>query len=378
MSVSFVIALQFLNMTGVHAVRTLLTLYALALGAGPVAIGVLAAAFGVIPIAFSWLSGRLYDRFGPRWIMLFGLAGGAGGILLPYFMPSVPTILIAALLNGLATTFCSVPLQTLVGVLSTPENRAKNYSNFSLSGSLTTFVGPLSAGYFIEFTGHANACLFIIALAAVPIAMLLSRGGELPGGAEPAAARGSLRDMLREPGVWRSLSASALGQVSWDVFQFYIPVYAHAAGLSASTIGWLLAAFAAAAFFARFWLPRLVAASNELTVLAYTFGVAALAFAVVPFCHTAPTIALVSFLTGLGLGCVRPISMMLMFTPATRGRTGEAMGLRLTAENVTRMVAPVLFGMIASAAGLAAVFWINALLMGSGGAYMRRGADSHA
>src|SRR5689334_3719306 len=182
--VAFVTLLQFFNMTGVHAVRTLLTLYALKLGAGPVAIGLLAAAFGVIPIVFSWLSGRLYDRFGARWMMLFGLAGGAGGILLPYFVPNVPTLLIAAMLNGLATTFCSVPLQTLVGVLSTAEDRAKNYSNFSLGGSLTTFVGPLSAGYFIDFAGHANTCLYIVALAAVPITMLLVRGGVFPGGAE--------------------------------------------------------------------------------------------------------------------------------------------------------------------------------------------------
>src|SRR5262249_52405332 len=157
----------------------------------------------------------------------------------------------------------------------------------SLGGSLTTFVGPLSAGYFIDFAGHANTCLYIVALAAVPISMLVLRGGGLPGGAEHTAGRGSLREMLREPGVWRSLSASALGQVSGDVFQFYIPVYAHGAGLVPSTIGWLLASFAAAAFFARFWLARLVAASSEITVLAYTFGVSALAFALVPFCHTA-------------------------------------------------------------------------------------------
>src|SRR5262245_44507585 len=124
MSVPFIIVLQFLNMTGVHRVRTLLTLYVLTLVAAPAFLGVLAAAFGVFPIAFSWLSGSLYDRFGARCIMLFGLTGRAGGILLPYFMPSIPTILVAALLNGLATTFCSVPLQTLVGVLSTPENRA--------------------------------------------------------------------------------------------------------------------------------------------------------------------------------------------------------------------------------------------------------------
>ena len=83
------------------------------------------------------------------------------------------------------------------------------------------------------------------------------------------------------------------------------------------------------------------------------------------------TIGLVSFLMGLGLGGTRPISMMLMFAHSPPGRTGEAMGLRLTAENLTRLVAPFLFGVIASAAGLAAVFWLNALMLGAGAMFMR-------
>jgi predicted MFS family arabinose efflux permease len=111
--------------------------------------------------------------------------------------------------------------------------------------------------------------------------------------------------------------------------------------------------------------------SNEETVLAYGFGLGALAFVLVPWCGSAVTIGLVSFLMGLGLGCTRPISMMLMFAYSPQGRTGEAMGLRLTAENLTRLVAPFLFGVVASAAGLSAVFWISAVMLGAGGMFMR-------
>ena len=374
MSVRFVTVLLFFNMTGVHAARMLLTLYAIELGARPVVIGILAAAFGVIPILFSWLSGRLSDRFGSRWLMLFGITGSAFGMLLPYFTPSLTVLIIAGLLNGLATTFCNVSLQTLVGLLSTPENRARNYSNFSLAGALTTFAGPLIAGFSIDFSGYSETCLYVVALATVPITMLALRGGRLPRGSGRAAPAGSLRQMLAVPGVWRALMASGVGQTGGDLFHFYMPVYARGAGLSPSTIGILLAAYAAAAFVARLCLPRLIAKSNEETVLAYAFGLGALAFMLVPLCESAVTIALVSFLIGLGLGCARPISMMLMFAHSAEGRTGEAMGLRLTAENLTRLVGPVLFGLVASAAGLAAVFWLNALMLGSGGVHMRRSA----
>ena len=45
----------------------------------------------------------------------------------------------------------------------------------------------------------------------------------------------------------------------------------------------------------------------------------------------------------------------------------ETLGLRLTVNNLMRVVGPALFGFIASALGLFPVFCINALLMGIGG-----------
>jgi uncharacterized protein (DUF2062 family) len=61
-----------------------------------------------------------------------------------------------------------------------------------------------------------------------------------------------------------------------------------------------------------------------------------------------------------------------MFSQSTEGRSGEALGLRLTGDNLTRLIDPVLFGMLASAAGLAAVFWLNAAMLGSGSLLARR------
>ena len=93
-----------------------------------------------------------------------------------------------------------------------------------------------------------------------------------------------------------------------------------------------------------------------------------------PFCKSAVILALISFVYGLGMGCTAPITIMMMFTSSAQGRSGEAMGLRLTADNLTRLVGPVLFGMLASVAGLSAVFWLNSLMLGSGSVFTRRGA----
>ena len=372
MSVGFIIALTLFNMTSVRTGRVLLTLYAVKLDAGPLFIGVLAAGFSVMPILFSWMAGRWSDRFGARWLLLIGVGGAASGMLLPYYAPALATVFVAAVLSGLSMTFCNVSLQNLVGLLSTPESRARNFSNYSLAGALSAFTGPLIAGFSIDHAGYGNTCLIVLGLALAPISMLVLRGSALPGGSGEARPAGSVWHTLKAPGVARVLAASSVAQTGTDLYQFYMPVYAHTAGLSPSATGVVLAAYSAAAFVVRFSMPRLISDWSEERVLATAFLVSAVGFALVPFFEHVAVLAAISFLTGLGLGCTGPLTMMLMFSRSTQGRSGEALGLRLTVDNLTRLIGPVLFGVIASAAGLATVFWLNGLMQGSGGLFARR------
>jgi MFS family permease len=242
MSVNFVVALALFNMASVRAGRVLLTLYAIKLGAQPATIGMLAAAFSVVPILFSQASGRWSDRFGSRWPLLFGVAGSSSGMLLPFFFPDITALFVAGVLSGVSMTFCNVSLQNLVGVLSTPENRVKNFGNYTLAGSSAAFLGPLIAGFAIDHTGYHWTCLIVIAVAMVPMTMLVSHGSLLPRGNPEVKPGGSLWQALSTPGVWPVLVTSCLAQTVGDFFQFYMPVYAHDARLSASAFGIVLAA----------------------------------------------------------------------------------------------------------------------------------------
>ncbi len=102
-------------------------------------------------------------------------------------------------------------------------------------------------------------------------------------------------------------------------------------------------------------------------VLTLAFYVSAASFLLVPFFKSAALLALLSFTFGLGMGCGQPITMMLTFSNAAAGRSGETLGLRLTVNHLTRVVGPIFFGAIGSAFGLFAVFWVNALMLGAGG-----------
>ncbi len=372
MSINLALALGLLNMSTMRAGRVMLALYALHLGAEPVTIGLLAATFSAFPAVLSWPVGRLADRFGSRWLLTLGAFGGGVGMLIPFFVPGMAAIFFAAATNGLSLAIYNVSLQNVVGLLSTPQNRTQTFSNYSLTNSIGAFVGPLYAGFSIEQMGHANACLSLSVLALLPLVLLAARGGGLPhGSGREKKGGGSLRDLLAGKGVVRTLATSSLLQSGQDLFQFYLPVYAHAIGLSASVTGVVLAMNSAAAFVVRSLLPRLIARFNEHRVLAGAFFAGAAAFAVLPFFENGIMLALVAFSYGLGMGCGQPIVTMQMFSNSAAGRSGEALGLRMTVNHLTRVAGPVVFGFVASAFGLAWVFWVNGAMLGCGGALSR-------
>lgn len=115
-------------------------------------------------------------------------------------------------------------------------------------------------------------------------------------------------------------------------------------------------------------MPYLLRRFPAERVLAYAFYTGAASFLLVPFFKDGVILGLIAFAFGLGIGCGQPITMMLTFSNSAEGRSGEALGLRMTANHLTRVVGPMLFGWIGSVFGLPPIFWINALMLASGGA----------
>jgi len=362
---TFIITL--IGFVAVNAARVVLQLYALDIGANPTQVGILVASYYVCPLLLSLTAGSMGDRLGPQGPLLLSAACGTAGLVIPYFWHTLPALFIGGAMSGLSFAFFLVIVQNLVGVLSAPDKRAQNFSNFSLVGATSNFIGPLVAGFSIDNFGYPAACITAAMLALATGVIVVMWGRLLPGASARAAAKTRIVDTLRDPAIVRILAIGSLVQLGTDLFQFYIPVYGVSIGLSASAIGTLLATFAAASFVVRFGLSRLIARLGTDRLLAYSFFIAGVGFVLVPLFQSAVMLGLVSFIFGLGTGCGQPIATMMMFSRSTEGRSGEALGLRLTANNLVRVIAPAFFGFIVSGFGLAPVFFINALMMGAGG-----------
>jgi len=135
----------------------MLALFALNLGATPSTGGILGAMFALFPTLLAVTAGRLCDRYGSRYLMMFGTTGTALGMLTPYFWPSLTTMMVAALMCGFSQVFFNVSTQNLTGLLSTPEDRARNFSNYALTNSAGQFAGPMLGGFAIDHLSNTSA-----------------------------------------------------------------------------------------------------------------------------------------------------------------------------------------------------------------------------
>lgn len=371
MPINLTLALTFFNFVGANAARVVLTLYALELDAPASAVGVLGGLLYLFPLLLSWPIGVLVDRTGARRLLLFAAVCAVTSLTLPYFFRVLPVLYVAAALNGLALSFFHVTLQNLIGILSQPEERARNFSNFSLAGAMTSFTGPLLAGFSIDNLGHAPACLVIASQSVIVIVLLTVWGRLLPPGKPQIPRDAGAPRALGNREIWRMLVTSGMVQLGYDLFQFYLPIYGHSIGLSASAIGVVLATLAAAAFIVRLFLARLLKRMPGEALLVWVFGMGAIGFALVPLSGNAVMLGLIAFIFGLGMGIGIPLTVILMFSHSAEGRSGQTLGLRLTANNFVRVTGPIVFGAVGSAFGLPAVFWIVAAILASGGLLSR-------
>ncbi len=373
MTIYVILFLGLLNWTCFMSSRVLMSLYAIELGASAAAIGLLIALYGLGPLLLSVQAGKISDRIGSYRPIVLGSAGLAVGLAIPYLLRGLSVLYAAALIIGVALVFLNVALQHLIASIGGAEQRTRNVSYQSLAIALGGLIGPLLVGISIDHQGHVPTFLYLaLTVAASCAGWWLCR--RLIPRSEPTTkpdAGGGAFGMLAQPRMRSVIISSALVVAGVDLYAFYMPIYGHSIGLSATMIGVVLGAHATAQFVVRTLLPRLVRRWGEDSVLAAAMFTAGAIFLLFPFVEKVAFLLLLSFGLGLGLGVGQPLSVIMTYNRAPVGRTGEALGLRFTLVNLTHMVIPLAFGTIGSALGLATVFLANSALM-LGGGYAHR------
>ena len=375
MTIYLVVLMSVLSQVGFSGSRVAVSLHALELSANQFAIGVVIALYSLCPMLLSIVIGKFADRAPPRLPVILGSALMTAALLLPPLVPGLGALCVAAFLLGLAHQVFSIPLEAIVGGIDGPKNRARNYALITMGWSAANFLGPLIAGFSIDHIGQLQVYLVLAVFTAAPIAMLLMKPALLPKAAAMHAeggTRGSVLDLWRMPSVRITIIASGVVGSAQDLFQFYLPIYGHSIGLSASAIGTILGVLSVAAFVIRGVLPFLVRKLGEATILICSIFIAAIAFTLMPFFVSPYALAAITFLLGLGVGCAQPMTMSLLYVLTPMGRIAESFGLQKTVRNATHLVVPIVFGSVGAAFGVMTVFISNSVILVASGFLLRK------
>ncbi len=342
--------------------KVVVSLFALELGASQATVGMLAAGYAVVPLVLGVYTGRLTDTHGVRMPLMLGAVVTAVAMLTGFVWRDLAGLFAVALLMGSGFVFFNVSIQTLVGAIGRPEHRPRNFAWLAIGYSLSSLIGPVFAGLSIDHAGHTLTFLFFSFFPLLPIALLRLRP-ELAHvtASAPGARKGSPMELLRDPPLRRLIIISGLSVASSELFAFYVPVFTHQLGMTATTTGLILGSYAVAILLTRFMLGALTRRLRPDQIMFSFLLVAACAFAVFPFFRSAYALMAAAFMIGIGVGCTQPLLMSTAYEKSPPGRTGEVTGLRLTANNVARVVMPLLSGALGAAFGASPVFWLNAL-----------------
>src|SRR5687767_15079938 len=358
MSIYLVVLLSVLNSIGQRGGTVAIALFALVLGAGAGAVGVLAALFAAFPLLLGLQAGRISDRFGVRLPIVCGSLTMAAGLCLAFFTTSIPLLFLCPALIGLGHIFFHVSIHNLVGSLGADAARTRNFSTFALGSSIAAFIGPSLAGFAIDLAGFRPAFIILAFVAAAPGLYVLIHKTLIPvhvRHAEEEQAKSAF-DLLAIPALRRTLIMSGVTLTGIELFSFYLPIYGRSIGLSPSVIGMVLSSYAVAGFIVRTLMHRLAQRYTEAGVLTGSLFVAALAYFAVPGLADGLLLAGAGFALGLALGSAQPLTIILTYNYAPAGRSGEALGMRIMANKVTQIAVPLAFGGFGAALGAAPVF----------------------
>jgi len=364
-----ILFLGLLNWMSFMSSRVLMSLYAIEIGASAAAIGLLIALYGLGPLLLSVHAGKVSDRYGSYWPIVLGSAGIALGLVIPYLVQGIEVLYLSALVMGIALVFLNIALQHLIATFGGAEDRTRNVSLQSLAIALGALIGPLLVGVSIDYRGHVPTFLYLALIVAVSCAAWVVCRRVIPHSQRAARPKeaGGVRELLAQPDLRRVIVVSSLVVAGIDLYTFYMPIYGHSIGLSATMIGVVLGALAAATFVVRTLLPLLVRRWGEDPVMTVSMLLAGMTFLLFPFVQHIGGLLLLSFALGLGLGIGQPLSVIMTYNRSPQGRAGEALGLRFSFVNLTHMVIPLAFGSVGSAFGAASVFLANSVLMLIGG-----------
>jgi maltose/moltooligosaccharide transporter len=163
---------------GYNAIETFFSSYGVAtLGVSESTASMILSVAYVAFILFSIPSGFIATRFGRKRTIMVGLAIFAALLVIAFFTPVVPVIIVLLAVGGLAWSLVNINSLPMVVDISTSEDVLGTYTGlYYVAGTLAAVVGPILNGWVIDLTGRNYNMIFFVTPAFFVLAILCMLG----------------------------------------------------------------------------------------------------------------------------------------------------------------------------------------------------------
>lgn len=360
--------------TTTSLIRPMISYRALALGGDATSVGFIAAAFGVVPMLLAVPLGRRVDRGrGERYILGGLIVTTVASALLAATDRIWQVVALSALL-GLGTLAAVLASQALLAGQFNEREHDRRFGLFTMGAAFGQLAGPLMGGYVADRSTtmmadgtHVPLTMWSLlagaALAAVGTVCAVGLRGDSAPDREATAARPTVRQIGQISGVPQAVFVSLSLVACINVLIVYLPVLGEQRGLSASTVGILLALRAAASMVSRASVSGLVRLLGRRRLLVASMLVAGAGVVLMPVPRDIIFVGLLFAATGFFLGVGSPLTMTWVVQLVTPQVRGTALAMRLTGNRVGQAAVPAIAGVIAGPLGVTGVFWLLGALL---------------
>jgi len=366
-----IILVVFIDLLGFSLILPLLPYYAKTFNANQTTTGILIASYALMQLIGAPILGRLSDRFGRRPVLLLSVFGTFLGFLLLGFANALWMLFVSRIIDGLTGGNLSVA-QAYISDVTDAKDRSKGLGMIGAAFGLGFIIGPVTGGLLSQW-GYAVPAFVAAAISFINLILIYSW---LPESLteekrsqmtekRPAVTLNALLVAFQRPFTGSILITRFFFGLAFAIFQTIFSLYALAKfNLTARDTGFVLTYVGVLSVIVQgFLVGRLTSRFREDLLI--TASVALMAISLLGWALAPSLIWLYIIMTPTALsgGLLNTLLSSTLTKAVAPQEIGGILGLSAAVESSTRIIAPILGGLLLQQVGTWAPGAFGAIVM---------------
>ena len=357
-----------------YVVRPFITYRAIEIDAGAFAIGLIGAVYALFPVLLALKFGSWVGKIGEGKFIVIGNLSLVASCSALIFANNIPLLVAATAFAGLSHLALMVGGQTMVALRAPKEEYNRLFGFYTFSASLGHTFGPVAAGLLAGSLANGmpkdsnNAFLFAIALSSIALIPTFSWRSSLPTVAaakEQSNTWAAAKSMLSRREISSAVFISMAVSSTLDLLVIFLPLLGTERNIDPAVIGLIISLRAVGSMGSRLILGKVSQHISDRKLLVSTTAISMLACIGMVYTGNPVLLGVLVFIAGFASGFGQPLTMALISLRTKADERALAVSARLSGNRLGQFILPVAAGSLANGAGVGAVFWSMALLLGA-------------